>query len=57
MLIKEVTSVKVRISRWIDIYFPEHEDIFLYLEGKAALLTLRYLSTPLGGRIVVVGKN
>ena len=46
MLIKEVTSVKARISRWLDIYFPEFEDVFSSWEGKAALLKLKHLSTP-----------
>lgn len=46
MLIKEVTTVKAKISRWLDIYFPEFEDVFSSWEGKAALLTLKHLSTP-----------
>jgi len=46
MLIKEITSVKARVSRWLDIYFPEFEDVFSSWEGKAALLTLKRLSTP-----------
>ncbi|SHE63121.1 IS110 family transposase [Caloramator proteoclasticus] len=46
ILIKELNSVKARIARWLDIYFPEFEDIFSSWEGKTALLTLRNLSTP-----------
>lgn len=45
-LIKELNSTKVRIVRWIDIYFPEFNDVFSSWEGKAAMLTLRKLSTP-----------
>ncbi|MBV7275321.1 IS110 family transposase [Clostridium sp. PL3] len=46
VLIKEVNSTKVRIVRWLDIYFPEFKDVFSSWEGKAALLTLKHLSTP-----------
>lgn len=46
VLIKEVNSTKARIARWLDIYFPEFEDVFSSWEGKAALLTLKHLSTP-----------
>jgi transposase len=46
ILIKELNSVKARIARWLDIYFPEFEDIFSSWQGKTALLTLRHLSTP-----------
>jgi len=46
VLIKELNSVKARISRWLDMYFPEFEEVFSSWEGKAALLTLRHLSTP-----------
>lgn len=46
VLVEELTSVKARVSRWIDIYFPEFEDVFSSWKGKAALLTLKKLSTP-----------
>ncbi|MTK11801.1 MAG: IS110 family transposase [Clostridiaceae bacterium] len=46
MLIKELNSTKVRIVRWLDMYFPEFQDVFSSWEGKAALLTLKNLSTP-----------
>lgn len=46
MLIKELNSVKAKIVRWLDIYFPEFNDVFSSWEGKAALLTLKHLSTP-----------
>ncbi len=46
VLVEELTSVKARVARWIDIYFPEFEEVFSSWEGKAALLTLRNLSTP-----------
>lgn len=46
VLAEELTSVKARVARWIDIYFPEFEEVFSSWEGKAALLTLRNLSTP-----------
>ncbi|WP_392486566.1 IS110 family transposase [Haloimpatiens sp. FM7315] len=45
-LIKELNSTKVRIVRWLDIYFPEFNDVFSSWEGKTAMLTLRKLSTP-----------
>lgn len=46
MFIKEVNSTKARIARWLNIYFPEFEEVFSSWEGKSALLTLRHLSTP-----------
>jgi transposase len=46
VLIKEVNSTKARIARWLDIYFPEFKEVFSSWEGKAALLTLKHLSTP-----------
>lgn len=46
VLVEELTSVKARVARWIDIYFPEFEEVFSSWEGKASLLTLRNLSTP-----------
>jgi transposase len=46
ILIKELINTKVRLARWLDIYFPEFEEVFSSWEGKAALLILRNLSTP-----------
>jgi transposase len=46
MLTKELCAIKAKIARWLDIYFPEFQDVFSSWEGKAALLTLRNLSTP-----------
>ena len=46
VLVEELTSVKARVARWMDIYFPEFEEVFSSWDGKAALLTLRNLSTP-----------
>ena len=46
ILIKELNNTKVRLARWLDIYFPEFEEVFSSWEGKAALLILRNLSTP-----------
>lgn len=46
ILISELNSTKARIARWLDMYFPEFEDVFSSWEGKAALLTLRHLSIP-----------
>jgi transposase len=46
MLMKQLNSTKVRIQRWLDIYFPEFKNVFSSWEGKTALLTLRNFSTP-----------
>jgi transposase len=46
LLIKELNVLKARIARWLDIYFPEFEEVFSSWEGKTALSTLKNLSTP-----------
>lgn len=46
VLIKDLNGTKARIARWLDIYFPEFQNVFSLWEGKTALLTLKHLSTP-----------
>jgi len=45
-IMKELTAIKNRISRWISIYFPEFNKVFGDWEGKAALLILNECPTP-----------
>lgn len=45
-IMKELTAIKNRISRWISIYFPEFNKIFGDWEGKAALMILNECPTP-----------
>jgi transposase len=45
-LVKQLSSIKNRIHRWIDLRFPEFSSVFKTLEGKAALLTLQRFPTP-----------
>jgi transposase len=39
-------SIKNKVQRWIDTYFPEFTDVFKSWEGKAALLTLTEIPLP-----------
>ena len=39
-------TVKNKVQRWIDTYFPEFPDVFNSWEGKAALLTLSEMPLP-----------
>jgi len=43
---KDLTRIKNRIQRWIDMYFPEFNDVFKSFEGKAALSTLKNIPLP-----------
>jgi len=45
-LVKELSAVKNRISRWICIHYPEFTKVFCDWEGKAALLILNECPTP-----------
>jgi transposase len=39
-------SIKNKVHRWLDTYFPEFTDVFKSWEGKAALLTLKEIPLP-----------
>jgi len=45
-LVKELSAIKNRISRWICIHYPEFLKVFGDWEGKAALLILNECPTP-----------
>ncbi|MGI6332868.1 MAG: IS110 family transposase [Zhaonellaceae bacterium] len=45
-LLKELSAIKNRISRWIYVYYPEFTTVFKDWEGKAALLILNECPTP-----------
>jgi len=45
-IVKELSAVRNRISRWICIYYPEFTKVFEDWEGKAALLILKECPTP-----------
>lgn len=45
-LVKELSAVRNRISRWICIHYPEFTKVFEDWEGKAALLILKECPTP-----------
>ena len=45
-IIKELSAVRNRISRWICIHYPEFTKVFGDWEGKAALLILKECPTP-----------
>lgn len=43
---KSLITIKNRMIRWLDRYFPEFFDVFSDWEGKAALITLKEFPTP-----------
>lgn len=45
-IMKELTTIKNRVCRWIHIYYPEFNKVFADWEGKAALLILNECPTP-----------
>jgi transposase len=45
-IMKELSAIKNRISRWLCIYFPELTKVFKDWEGKAAILVLKECATP-----------
>jgi transposase len=45
-IMKELSAIKNRISRWLCIYFPELTKVFKDWEGKAAILVLKEYATP-----------
>jgi len=44
--LKKLVAVKNKVTRWIDIYFPEFMQVFSSWDGKTALLTLEKLGLP-----------
>lgn len=46
LISKELIVVKTMVVRWLDIYFPEFQEIFYSWTGKTALLTLKSFPTP-----------
>ncbi len=42
----QIISIKNRVKRWQDIYFPEFCKVFKKWTGKAAMLSLRHFATP-----------
>ena len=45
-LMKNLNGIKNRIIRWLDIYFPEFNNVFKNWERKAAISTLKNLPLP-----------
>lgn len=46
LIIKELSQLKNRIQRWLNIYFPEYGTVFGDWEGKASIITLKNFATP-----------
>ena len=42
----DLTRIKNRVTRWLDIYFPEFNEVFKDWTGKAALATLKHFPYP-----------
>jgi len=45
-LVQRLTSINNQVKRWLDIHFPEFEQIFKDWRRLAAFLTLRHFATP-----------
>jgi len=45
-LVKELTQIKNRFSRWFTIYFPEYEEVFGNYESQSSMLVLKAACTP-----------
>ena len=45
-LVKELTQIKNRFSRWFAIYFPEYEEVFGNYESQSSMLVLKAACTP-----------
>lgn len=43
---KNLNSIKNKVKRWLDKYFPEFFKVFKKWEGKAAFMTLKYFPFP-----------
>ena len=44
--LKKICSIKNKVKRWMDIYFPELPNVFSSWEGKTAILTLEQIALP-----------
>jgi transposase len=44
--LKKICSVKNKVQRWLDTYFPELLDVFSSWEGKTAVMTLERMALP-----------
>lgn len=44
--LKDLSGIKNRVIRWLDIYFPEFNTVFEDWEGKTALMTLKEFALP-----------
>ena len=45
-LSKDLISIKGRVDKWLDQFFPEFSTVFKDWEGKAAMLTLQHFPFP-----------
>ena len=43
---KEIISIKNKIHRWLDIYFPEYKEVYSNIESKSGLLILKEFALP-----------
>ena len=43
---KEIISIKNKIHRWLDIYFPEYKEVYSNIESKSGLLILKEFTLP-----------
>jgi len=44
--LKKIWSIKNKVQRWLDTYFPEFTEVFAKWEGKAAVMTLEKIGLP-----------
>jgi len=46
-IVKQLNRIRNRIKRWLNIYFPEFNEVFCDWEGKAALIALKEFPLPI----------
>jgi transposase len=45
-IVKQLNTIRNRVKRWLSIYFPEFNQVFVNWEGKTAMIVLREFPTP-----------
>lgn len=45
-LVQRLTSINNQVTRWLDIHFPEFQNVFIDWRRQAAFITLRHFPTP-----------
>lgn len=54
-IVDNLNSIKNKIHRWLNIYFPEYKDIYAEIDSKSGFLTLKQVALP--KEIVTLGAD